>query len=126
MTVNVLLFIKTVRDCCEKDLLTSDISRPETQIGWSQSIGASSCFLTDSPIVTFLHMQTLTSPLAAMLSTDFCFLCGVLITKWFNPPRLHVPLAFFYWEMNFLEGNGEGTMLGIRLLVCLHEQVMAG
>lgn len=83
-------------------------------------------FLTDSPIVTFLHMLTLTSPLAPMLWTTFCFHCGVLITKWLNPARLHVLFAVFPWEMSFLERNSEGAMLGMRLLVCLHKQAMAG
>lgn len=106
-------------------------NRPEeTEIDWSRSVGASwCCFLTGSPNVTFLHVLALTSPLAPMLWTAFCFYCGVLITKWLNPAKLNVLLAFFHWEISFLERNGEGAMLGIRLLVCLHEAltgVMAG
>lgn len=85
--------------------------------------------LLDSPIVTFLHMLTLTSHLPPMLGMAFCFHCGVLITEWLYPARLNVLLAFFPWEMNFLERNGEGAVLGVRLLICLHEGltgVMAG
>lgn len=81
---------------------------------------------TGFPIVTFLHMLTLTFSLAPMFWTAFCFCCGVLVTKWLNPAKLHVLIAFFHWELNFLERNGESAMLGIRLLACLHEQVMAG
>lgn len=85
--------------------------------------------LLDSPVVIFLYMLTLTSPLVPMLGTAFCFQCGVLITKWLNPNGLtqqdymHCLLSF---PVTFLEKNGEATVLGIRLLACLHDQVMAG